>query len=259
MSRGWAGRRAKSRLRMGGRLYKSPQGRLPAFVHATHGLVSGSIPLLEALAGRDGQRQRRSRPALPCPDSWVCWVPPRECFQLAMRLGSARHHTKLHQASCPLPLFPPPSPAQGLFAGQSGYETVCQECGRPSESSARSTLFYELDVPVKGFASLQGGLVGALRLGGGQAGAVGAKEALPSGALLRAGRWLLRLTTRRVADEPAGPRDPGRAQPVRLRVLRAQGGAEMLEWNARRWGSPVESRARARETLGRGALCGAAI
>lgn len=45
---------------------------------------------------------------------------------------------------------------QALFCGQSGYETVCQVCHRPSESSARAVHFYELDVPVKGFSSLDG-------------------------------------------------------------------------------------------------------
>ncbi|GAB4823725.1 hypothetical protein N2152v2_010771 [Parachlorella kessleri] len=45
-----------------------------------------------------------------------------------------------------------------LFRGQSGYETVCQVCQRPSESSSRSVSFYELDLPVKGFTSLQDSL-----------------------------------------------------------------------------------------------------
>ncbi|PSC68725.1 ubiquitin carboxyl-terminal hydrolase 26 [Micractinium conductrix] len=43
---------------------------------------------------------------------------------------------------------------QDLFRGSSGYSTVCQTCKQPSESSARSDSFYELDVPVKGFKSL---------------------------------------------------------------------------------------------------------
>jgi len=45
---------------------------------------------------------------------------------------------------------------QSLFRGQVGYETVCQECKAPSESSARSDNFYELDIPVKGFKSMKG-------------------------------------------------------------------------------------------------------
>jgi ubiquitin carboxyl-terminal hydrolase 48 len=45
---------------------------------------------------------------------------------------------------------------QGLFRGFAGYETVCQDCGQPSESSARADSFYELDVPVKGFKNLSG-------------------------------------------------------------------------------------------------------
>ena len=44
---------------------------------------------------------------------------------------------------------------QGLFRGQVGYQTVCQACHTPSDSSRRSDNFYELDVPVRGFASLQ--------------------------------------------------------------------------------------------------------
>jgi hypothetical protein len=45
---------------------------------------------------------------------------------------------------------------QGLFRGSAGYETVCQACERPSESSTRADNFYELDVPVKGFKTLEG-------------------------------------------------------------------------------------------------------
>ncbi|KAI3431674.1 hypothetical protein D9Q98_004721 [Chlorella vulgaris] len=47
---------------------------------------------------------------------------------------------------------------QALFRGQSGYLTVCQSCQQPSDSSARSDSFYEVDVPVKGFRSLQDSL-----------------------------------------------------------------------------------------------------
>ena len=51
---------------------------------------------------------------------------------------------------------------QGLFRGASGYETVCQTCLRPSDSSARSDSFYEVDVPVRGFKSLQESLTSLL-------------------------------------------------------------------------------------------------
>lgn len=44
---------------------------------------------------------------------------------------------------------------QGLFRGTSGYETICQTCLQPSDSSKRSDSFYELDIPVRGFKSLQ--------------------------------------------------------------------------------------------------------
>lgn len=45
---------------------------------------------------------------------------------------------------------------QGMYRGQLGYETVCQACHSPSESSKRSDTFYELDIPVRGFVSLEG-------------------------------------------------------------------------------------------------------
>ncbi len=47
---------------------------------------------------------------------------------------------------------------QNLFRGQSGYETLCMTCNTPSESSSRSDNFYELDVPVRGFKSLDASL-----------------------------------------------------------------------------------------------------
>lgn len=43
---------------------------------------------------------------------------------------------------------------QGLLRGRAGYETVCLDCGKPSESSLREDSFYELDVPVRGYSSL---------------------------------------------------------------------------------------------------------
>lgn len=45
---------------------------------------------------------------------------------------------------------------QQMYRGKVGYETVCQDCGKPAESSARADNFYELDVPVKGFKNVQG-------------------------------------------------------------------------------------------------------
>ncbi|KAL4524346.1 hypothetical protein Ndes2437B_g05121 [Nannochloris sp. 'desiccata'] len=51
---------------------------------------------------------------------------------------------------------------QSLFRGQSGYETLCMTCNTPSESSSRSDNFYELDVPVRGFKSLDASLTSLL-------------------------------------------------------------------------------------------------
>lgn len=51
---------------------------------------------------------------------------------------------------------------QQLFRGKSGYETVCQGCGKPSKSSQRVENFYELDVPVRGFTSLESSLASLL-------------------------------------------------------------------------------------------------
>jgi ubiquitin C-terminal hydrolase len=51
---------------------------------------------------------------------------------------------------------------QNLFRGQSGYETLCMTCNTPSESSSRSDNFYELDVPVRGFKSLDASLTSLL-------------------------------------------------------------------------------------------------
>lgn len=46
----------------------------------------------------------------------------------------------------------------GLFRGRAGYVTVCQSCRQPSASSLRHDNFYELDVPVRGYSSLQDSL-----------------------------------------------------------------------------------------------------
>jgi len=51
---------------------------------------------------------------------------------------------------------------QNLFRGQSGYETLCMTCNTPSESSSRNDNFYELDVPVRGFKSLDASLTSLL-------------------------------------------------------------------------------------------------
>lgn len=45
-----------------------------------------------------------------------------------------------------------------LFRGRAGYVTVCQTCREPSASSSRHDNFYELDVPVRGYSSLQDSL-----------------------------------------------------------------------------------------------------
>ena len=45
---------------------------------------------------------------------------------------------------------------QTLFRGFVGYDTICQQCGQKSESSSRSDSYYELDIPVQGFKSLEG-------------------------------------------------------------------------------------------------------
>lgn len=42
-----------------------------------------------------------------------------------------------------------------LFTGQHSYETVCHTCTQCSESSNRLQTFYELDIPVRGFTTLE--------------------------------------------------------------------------------------------------------
>lgn len=62
--------------------------------------------------------------------------------------------TLLEQKLVPVPQLQ--DELQSLFRGFVGYETICQECRSPSNSSFRSDSFYELDIPVKGFKDLFG-------------------------------------------------------------------------------------------------------
>jgi ubiquitin carboxyl-terminal hydrolase 48 len=49
-----------------------------------------------------------------------------------------------------------------LLRGAAGYETVCRSCATPSAASARADPFYELDVPVRGFKTLEESLAALL-------------------------------------------------------------------------------------------------